>query len=64
MNKRLQILTINDVITTWIKYIEMFNSSKATISYFRNKNYSWDEIERIFAQALKNKKEIQLDSYE
>ena len=45
------------------KYIEIFNSSTISISYFRDRGYSWNEIEGIFKQAISNQREIQLDHY-
>lgn len=52
---------IRPSVNQWTKYIEIFTSSTIRITDLEKKGLSWEAINNIFIEAIKNKEEINLN---
>ena len=51
---------IDIAVNEWMRYAEMFPTSKLSITYLRTKGFSWEDIAQMYIDAIETNQEIDL----
>lgn len=54
MENQNNMVSTNDAVNAWLKYVEKFSNSKVGVTELYTRGYSAKEIQHMFITAIKN----------